>query len=56
MKGYKTIIFNVLLGALYLLDLNGASWGLSAEVVATVGTIGNFILRFFTNTKPGAKN
>lgn len=55
MKGWKTIVFNVLLGVLYLLDVQGLSWGLSAEVVSTLAVVGNFVLRFFTNSKVGSK-
>ena len=54
MKGWKTIAFNILTGILLVVASQGAEvWGLSTEIVAFVGVIGNFILRFLTTTAVG---
>lgn len=44
----KTIDFNILCGAVFT-ALTAFGIDIPAEVVAAVVTIGNFILRFFTN-------
>lgn len=53
MKGWKTIAFNVLTGALLLLENMGVGLGLSNEILAAVLTVGNLILRFLTTTPVG---
>lgn len=51
MKGWKTIIFNVLMAILLIVDKVGGDLGLSPEIMTLVAVVGNFILRFFTDTK-----
>jgi hypothetical protein len=53
MKGWKTIVFNILMGILLVIDQQGVNWGLSIEKIAAIGTVGNFILRFITTTPIG---
>ena len=59
MKGYKTIIFNALATILPVLETAGISnfietYGTTAVAgYVLVLTIGNAILRFFTDTKVG---
>ena len=50
MKGWKTIVFNILMGILLVIGEQGTSWGLSIETIAIIGTVGNFILRFLTTS------
>lgn len=56
MKGWKTIGFNIITGALLLLSQMGQDWGISPELIATISVVGNFLLRFFTTTPVGKKN
>ena len=49
-KGWKTIIFNVIMAIIFLIEKMGGDWGLSDSLIATILMIGNFILRFFTDT------
>jgi hypothetical protein len=44
----KTLNFNIICGAVFTL-LTGFGVEVPAEVVAAITTIGNFILRFFTD-------
>lgn len=53
MKGWKTIIFNVLMAILLVVEEQGELWGLSIEVIGFITVIGNAILRFFTTTPVG---
>lgn len=58
MKGWKTVIFNVLAAILPVLEASGAELGLEGNALAYYGlgvTIGNIILRFFTSTPIGQK-
>lgn len=56
MKGWKTVIFNVLAAILPVLEASGGDLGLQGQSLAyyTLGvTIGNLVLRFFTSTPIG---
>jgi len=44
----KTLNFNVFVGAAYAL-CQALGWEVSEEVLLSVATVGNFILRFFTD-------
>lgn len=58
MKGFKTVIFNVLAAVLPVLEVAGADLGLEGEKLALYAlaiTIGNVVLRFFTTTPIGKK-
>jgi len=50
MKGYKTLIFNIIAALLMIAENYGVTFGLSAEIVGYIAVIGNFVLRFFTTT------
>lgn len=57
MKGWKTIAFNVLSGLILVAQSQGADvWGIAPETVATIVVVGNFILRFLTNSAVGKSN
>lgn len=53
MKGWKTIIFNILAGILLLVDKQADLWGIPPGTAETILVVGNVILRFFT-TGPAA--
>ena len=53
MKGWKTIVFNVLTGILLLVDNMGEGLGISNEVIAGIIVVGNMVLRFVTTTPVG---
>jgi len=58
MKGYKTVIFNILASILPVLEASGADLGLTGQNLALYGlgiTVGNIILRAFTTTAIGQK-
>lgn len=56
LKGWKTILFNVLSGAILIAQSQGVDvWGLTPELVSTVVVVGNFLLRFLTTTSVGSK-
>ena len=48
MKGWKTILFNVLTGILLLVENMGVGFGLGPEIVSSILVIGNLVLRFLT--------
>lgn len=50
MKGWKTIIYNVIMAIILVAEQQGAGFGLSPEVIGYITLIGNFVLRFFTTT------
>lgn len=51
MKGWKTILFNILTGAILVVDVQGTDiWGLTPEIISVVNVVGNIILRFLTTT------
>ena len=57
MKGWKTIVFNLLSAVLLIVSTQGVDiWGLSTEVVAFASVLGNFVLRFLTTTQVGGKD
>lgn len=59
LKGYKTVIFNILAAIIPVLEVSGAELGLEGQGLALYGlavTIGNIVLRFFTNTPIGQKD
>tara|TARA_Y100000310_G_scaffold340782_1_gene437732 strand:+ start:261 stop:434 length:174 start_codon:yes stop_codon:yes gene_type:complete len=54
MKGWKTILFNLIAGIILVLEQQGVSvWGLTTEVVSVATVVGNFVLRFLTTTPVG---
>ena len=53
MKGWKTILFNVVTAGLLVAEKLGADFGLSDSIIATVALVGNFVLRFLTTTPIG---
>lgn len=56
MKGWKTVVFNVLASILPVLEVAGADLGLEGAALAYYGlgvTVANVILRFFTTTPVG---
>lgn len=58
MKGYRTVIFNVLAAILPVLEASGQDLGLTGQNLAYYGlavTVGNIVLRFFTTTPVGSK-
>ena len=55
MKGWKTIVFNVIGAILLVAENQGVAFGLSPETIATILLVGNFILRFLTTTPVGKK-
>lgn len=55
MKGWKTIIFNILMGVMLVVEEQGQLWGLSLSTIGFITVMGNAILRFFTNTPVGKK-
>jgi hypothetical protein len=55
LKGWKTIVFNIISGIMLVITTQADLWGLSPEVVGLATVIGNFVLRFFTST-PVFKN
>lgn len=53
MKGYKTVIFNVLAAIVPVLEVSGTDLGLDGTGLAIYGlgvTIANLVLRFLTTT------
>lgn len=53
MKGYKTVIFNVIAAVLPVLEVSGADLGLSGDGLAYYGlgiTVANLVLRFLTTS------
>ena len=57
-KGYKTVLFNLLAAIVPVLEASGDDIGLTGQKLAlyTLGvTVGNMILRFFTTTPIGKK-
>lgn len=55
MKGWKTILFNVIGAILLVAENQGEAFGLGTETIATIILVGNFVLRFLTNTPVGSK-
>jgi len=58
MKGYRTVIFNILAAILPILETAGADIGLQGNALAIYGAavaVGNIILRTFTTTPIGKK-
>lgn len=53
MKGWKTIVFNVIGAILLVAENQGVAFGLSPETIATILLVGNFVLRFLTTTPVG---
>lgn len=53
MKGWKTIIFNILTGGLLLVEGLGEGWGIDLGTIAAVSSIVNIVLRFITTTPVG---
>ena len=49
-KGWKTIIFNLLTGLLLIVDKAGEGLGIPPGIIETILVVGNLILRFFTTT------
>lgn len=50
LKGWKTILFNVVTGAILLIDNLGADWGIAPGLIEGILIVGNLILRFLTST------
>ena len=48
LKGWKTILFNVVTGILLLVDNMGEGLGIPPAVLETIIVVGNLILRFLT--------
>lgn len=58
MKGYKTIIFNVLAAVAPVLETAGVDLGLEGNALTAYAfgvAIVNLVLRFFTSTPVGTK-
>ena len=57
LKGWKTILFNVITGIILILESQGVThWGIAPGVVEIILVLGNLILRtFFTDTSVGKK-
>jgi hypothetical protein len=53
MKGYRTIIFNVLIGLVAIAEKTVADLGISNGWLVTVLTVGNLVLRAVTTTAIG---
>lgn len=53
MKGWKTIIFNILMGVMLVVEEQGQLWGLSLSTIGFITVVGNAVLRFFTTTPVG---
>ena len=51
MKGWKTIVFNVLTIAVLIMQQMGTDLGISAPVITAVVAVINIVLRYFTDTK-----
>lgn len=52
-KGFKTLVYNIIMGILLVVEQQGAGFGLDVATVGYITVVGNFILRFFTTTKVG---
>jgi hypothetical protein len=50
MKGWKTILFNIIAGLLLVAEQQGINFGLTPEIIGIIVVIGNFVLRFLTTT------
>ncbi len=58
LKGFKTVIFNILATIMPVLEISGVELGLEGAALAYYGlavTIINLVLRFFTDTPIGKK-
>ena len=56
LKGYKTVIFNIVAAIMPVLEASGADLGLTGQGLALYGlgiTIGNIVLRYLTTTPIG---
>lgn len=56
MKGWKTVLFNVLAAIVPVLEVSGADLGLDGQGLAIYGlgvTIANLVLRYLTTTALG---
>jgi hypothetical protein len=56
LKGYKTVLFNIVAAILPVLEASGADLGLTGQALALYGlgiTIGNIVLRYLTTTPIG---
>lgn len=56
MKGWKTVLFNVLAAIIPVLEVSGTDLGLEGQQLAIYGlgvTVANLVLRFFTTTPVG---
>ena len=49
LKGWKTILFNIIMAILLVVDQQADIWGIPPGVVETIIIVGNFILRFLTD-------
>ena len=55
-KGYKTVLFNVLAAIMPVLEVSGQDLGLDGNAMAVYAlgvVIGNAVLRYFTTTAIG---
>lgn len=50
MKGWKTILFNIIAGIILVAEQQGVNFGLNPEIIGVIVVIGNFVLRFLTTT------
>lgn len=53
MKGWKTIVFNIISAIILVAETYGVGFGLDPQTIAYIALIGNFVLRFFTTTPVG---
>lgn len=55
-KGWKTVVFNVLASIMPVLEVAGVDLGLEGDKLALYGlgvTVANIVLRYFTSTAIG---
>ncbi|MCI5049523.1 MAG: hypothetical protein MRY32_04245 [Rickettsiales bacterium] len=58
MKGWRTVLFNILAAVMPVLETAGVDLGLEGQSLAFYGlgvAIGNIVLRFLTTTPIGTK-
>jgi len=55
-KGWKTILFNVITAAILIVDKAGEGLGIPPGVMETILVVGNLILRVFFTTTPAMKS
>ena len=55
LKGWKTILFNVVMAIILLVDKQADLWGIPPGTAETILIVGNFVLRFLTTTPVGGE-